>query len=77
MASYLLDRDIQIDTHDSIEDAQSAMAVFQKYLEMQGDSFDEKLQELYESGRASGWQSKREIQEQEQIMVRMLELEKT
>ncbi len=74
LVSYLLDRDIQIETHDSIEDAQSAMAVYRKYEDMlgQGD-FETQLQQLYESGRAAGWQSKREMQELESQMVRLLE----
>ena len=52
----MLDREIQTDTHDSIEDAQTAMAVYRKYREMvnQGN-FDDALQRLYDTGRASSW----------------------
>ena len=74
LASHLLDLEIQGITHDSIEDAESAMAVFQKYQAMAAggeEEFRKQLQTLYETGRQMGWQSKRELQELE------LELAKT
>jgi PAB-dependent poly(A)-specific ribonuclease subunit 2 len=78
LSSYLLGREIQQNVHDSIEDAETAYAVFSVYQKMSAlgeEHFQQKLQELYEAGRANAWQSKREQQEQEQLMVKMLELE--
>lgn len=78
LSSYLLGREIQQNVHDSIEDAETAYAVFSVYQKMSAlgeEHFQQKLQELYEAGRANAWQSKREQQEQELLMVKMLELE--
>lgn len=49
---FVLHQTIQTDTHDSIEDARSALMLYQAYqgFEEQG-IFDEKLDELYREGR--------------------------
>lgn len=45
------------DKHDSIEDAQTALALFRKYLELHtAGVVDETLQHLYDMGRDTGWQ---------------------
>lgn len=47
LASYLLDLEIQAETHDSIEDAQTAIAVYRKYQEMTAKgTFDDELQKV-------------------------------
>lgn len=49
---FILQQDIQQETHDSIEDARSALLLYKSYQEMEEDhSFDEKLDELYRVGR--------------------------
>jgi len=49
---FVLHQYIQTETHDSIEDARSALGLFKAFqdLEDQG-KFDEKLDELYKEGR--------------------------
>jgi PAB-dependent poly(A)-specific ribonuclease subunit 2 len=58
LASYLLGADIQKDTHDSIEDARTAVRLYEKYLEMRRDgegAFREKLLEIYRFGKQHGF----------------------
>ena len=58
LASYLLGADIQKDTHDSIEDARTAVRLYEKYLEMREDgegAFREKLLEIYRFGKQHGF----------------------
>ncbi|KAJ3140255.1 poly(A)-specific ribonuclease [Geranomyces variabilis] len=53
LAWVLLKQDIQIDVHDSIEDARTALALYKKYLELKASGrFNEVLDEVYEEGRA-------------------------
>ena len=48
LADYLLNIDIQGGNHDSIEDASTAMKVYEKYLEMcKEGKFDNELQEMF------------------------------
>ncbi|KAF9001875.1 ubiquitin carboxyl-terminal hydrolase-domain-containing protein [Cyathus striatus] len=49
---FVLDEHIQTDTHDSIEDARSALNLYKAYqrFEEQG-AFDQKLEELYKAGK--------------------------
>eukprot|EP00238_Polyblepharides_amylifera_P003490 CAMPEP_0196575516 /NCGR_PEP_ID=MMETSP1081-20130531/4984_1 /TAXON_ID=36882 /ORGANISM="Pyramimonas amylifera, Strain CCMP720" /LENGTH=229 /DNA_ID=CAMNT_0041893845 /DNA_START=68 /DNA_END=754 /DNA_ORIENTATION=- len=56
LASYLLGRDIQQQTHDSIEDAAVTLAVYKKYLELEArGNFQETLLEMYRYGKNHGW----------------------
>ena len=52
LAWYVLKENIQTDTHDSIEDALSALRLYKAYIEFEGEgTFDEKLEELYKEGK--------------------------
>lgn len=52
LASYLLGEAIQGRTHDSIEDARTALNLYKKYEDFKKDDIlDEKLKEIYEEGR--------------------------
>jgi hypothetical protein len=49
---FVLQQDIQQDTHDSIEDARSALLLYKAYQDMEEEhTFDDKLEELYRVGR--------------------------
>lgn len=52
LAWYLLKEDIQLETHDSIEDARTALKLYRKYLEFQDAGILEPmLQDIYRAGR--------------------------
>ena len=52
LAWYVLKENIQTDTHDSIEDALSALRLYKAYIEFEDEGvFDEKLDELYKEGK--------------------------
>lgn len=52
LAWYLLREDIQLETHDSIEDARTALKLYRKYLEYQDAGILETiLQDIYRVGR--------------------------
>uniref|UniRef100_A0A8C5FP04 PAN2-PAN3 deadenylation complex catalytic subunit PAN2 n=1 Tax=Gadus morhua TaxID=8049 RepID=A0A8C5FP04_GADMO len=59
LAWYFLDLNIQGETHDSIEDARTALQLYRKYLELsRGGGTDEvrkALKGLYEKGRKMDW----------------------
>jgi len=57
LAWYLLGISIQEDTHDSIEDARTALKLHSKYKDLTGDqiAFQDVLKNLYEEGRKYGW----------------------
>ncbi|NXP77006.1 PAN2 protein, partial [Ramphastos sulfuratus] len=60
LAWYFLDLKIQGETHDSIEDARTALQLYRKYLELtpQGtepEDFRKVLKGLYEKGRKMDW----------------------
>jgi hypothetical protein len=56
LASYLLKEDIQQTTHDSIEDARTAVRLYRKYQEMQAEgNFQGKLLEIYRFGKQHGF----------------------
>jgi len=58
LAAVLLGISIQSETHDSIEDSRTALALYQKYLELQRDGIvQETLTELYRIGRNTNWQA--------------------
>ncbi|KII89238.1 hypothetical protein PLICRDRAFT_160474 [Plicaturopsis crispa FD-325 SS-3] len=56
LAWFVLHENIQTDTHDSIEDARTALMLYKAYhaFEEEG-TFDDKLEELYREGRQYNW----------------------
>lgn len=49
---FVLGENIQTDTHDSIEDALSALKLYKIHLQLEAEgTFDKKLDELYREGR--------------------------
>ncbi|KAF9583086.1 poly(A)-specific ribonuclease [Lunasporangiospora selenospora] len=53
---YLLHQDIQSETHNSIEDARTALALYKKYLELEENGlFKEVLDDIYNEGRRTNW----------------------
>lgn len=58
LAWYLLKEDIQLETHDSIEDARTALKLFRKYEEFEDAGILENmLQEIYRVGREVGYKA--------------------
>ena len=56
LARRLLGIDIQQGSHDSIEDARTALRLYAKYQELQRDgTFRDVLLDLYRHGKAYGW----------------------
>ncbi|KAK2825541.1 hypothetical protein Q7C36_019468 [Tachysurus vachellii] len=58
LAWYFLDLNIQGETHDSIEDARTALQLYRKYLELSRggqEEFRKVLKGLYEKGRKQDW----------------------
>ncbi|XP_060794532.1 PAN2-PAN3 deadenylation complex catalytic subunit PAN2 isoform X1 [Neoarius graeffei] len=58
LAWYFLDLNIQSETHDSIEDARTALQLYRKYLELSRrgqEEFRKVLKGLYEKGRKLDW----------------------
>jgi PAB-dependent poly(A)-specific ribonuclease subunit 2 len=56
LAWYLLKEDIQLETHDSIEDARAALKLYAKYLEfVDAGILDAILAEIYRKGRELGF----------------------
>ena len=52
LASYLLEEDIQGRTHDSIEDARTALKLYEKFKEFESAGIlQDKLTEIFEEGR--------------------------
>ncbi len=52
LAWYVLKEDIQTETHDSIEDALSALKLYKAYQEFESKGvFDQKLEEIYKEGK--------------------------
>ncbi|KAI7828196.1 ubiquitin carboxyl-terminal hydrolase-domain-containing protein, partial [Gamsiella multidivaricata] len=53
---YLLHQDIQSETHNSIEDARTALALYKKYLQLRENGlFQEVLEDIYNEGRKTNW----------------------
>jgi PAB-dependent poly(A)-specific ribonuclease subunit 2 len=49
---FVLKEQIQLDTHDSIEDARSALRLWLAFLQFEGEGvWDQKLEELYREGK--------------------------
>ena len=56
LASFLLGESIQGETHDSIEDARTALRLYRRWEEEQEKgTFEKTLMSLYEFGRKTGW----------------------
>lgn len=56
LATYLLSEDIQGETHDSIEDARTAIKLYEKYLDLQArGEFEQELLEMYRYGKIHGF----------------------
>ncbi|XP_058028801.1 PAN2-PAN3 deadenylation complex catalytic subunit PAN2 isoform X2 [Ahaetulla prasina] len=60
LAWYFLDLKIQGETHDSIEDARTALQLYRKYMELstgglEPEEFRKVLKSLYEKGRKMDW----------------------
>ncbi|OZJ05811.1 hypothetical protein BZG36_00878 [Bifiguratus adelaidae] len=56
LAWYLLKEDIQKDTHDSIEDAATALAIYKKYQQFRMEGkFGQVLEDIYDAGRKANW----------------------
>ncbi|KAG8769786.1 poly(A)-specific ribonuclease [Ceratobasidium sp. 428] len=55
---YLLRQTIQIDTHNSIEDARAALLLYKLYIKLEEErQFDETLDEIYREGRKLNWKT--------------------
>ncbi|KAI0308786.1 exonuclease-domain-containing protein, partial [Amylostereum chailletii] len=53
---FVLGENIQTETHDSIEDAHSALMLYKAYHDFEEKGiFDQKLEELYREGRKHNW----------------------
>lgn len=53
LAWCLLKEDIQTVTHDSVEDARTALALYKKYLEIKATgNFEKVMEEIYAEGKA-------------------------
>lgn len=60
LAWFLLKEDIQMETHDSIEDARTALKLYRKYLEFEDAGiFEIRLQEIYKVGREHNFKAPR------------------
>ncbi|KAJ4293921.1 poly(A)-specific ribonuclease [Collariella sp. IMI 366227] len=60
LAWYLLKEDIQLETHDSIEDARTALKLYRKYLEFEDAGVLEMmLEDIYKAGRATNFKPPR------------------
>jgi hypothetical protein len=56
LAWYLLNQSVQVVTHDSIEDARTALLLYQKYLELkQAGTLQETLKDIYDKGNSMGF----------------------
>lgn len=60
LAAHLLGADIQTDTHDSIEDARTALSLWQRYEQVKQDgALAQLLADLYNAGRRTGFKIKK------------------
>eukprot|EP00741_Cyanophora_paradoxa_P005203 tig00000852_g5043.t1 len=56
LAAFLLHIDIQSGSHDSVEDARTALALYRKYQQLCADGeFEDTLDEIYRQGRRCNW----------------------
>ncbi|AEO64295.1 uncharacterized protein THITE_2110294 [Thermothielavioides terrestris NRRL 8126] len=60
LAWYLLKEDIQLETHDSIEDARTALKLYRKFLEFEDAGvLEPMLEDIYKAGRATNFKPPR------------------
>ena len=58
LAHHLLRTQIQAETHNSIEDAKTALDLYMKYLELkENGQFENVLAQIYQIGRQTNWQT--------------------
>ena len=56
LVNYLLQRDMQVEIHDSIEDSRAANELYLKALELkENGTFEEILRNIYERGQQTDW----------------------
>ena len=56
LAWHFLGLNIQSETHDSVEDAKTALALYHKYKELETTGCaQEAIEELYKAGKDCGW----------------------
>ena len=56
LAWYLLNQNVQVATHDSIEDARTALLLYHKYLELkEAGTFQDTLKDIYDKGNSLGF----------------------
>jgi len=56
LASFLLNLDIQTETHNSIEDARTALALSRTYNKLaEAGTFEQTIQQIYHVGRVTSW----------------------
>ncbi|EIE87541.1 hypothetical protein RO3G_12252 [Rhizopus delemar RA 99-880] len=56
LAWHLLNQDIQLETHDSIEDSKTALTLYKKYIEYKNNgTFGQVLEDIYDAGHKSNW----------------------
>eukprot|EP00923_Selenidium_pygospionis_P052293 GHVN01090450.1.p1 GENE.GHVN01090450.1~~GHVN01090450.1.p1 ORF type:complete len:235 (-),score=36.24 GHVN01090450.1:3530-4234(-) len=56
LAAQVLQTKIQTDTHDSVEDARTALRLYKRYLELKkAGSFEKELQRIYSVGQRTNW----------------------
>jgi len=57
LAWYLLNKDVQRDTHDSVEDARTSLELYKRSLELKRKGiFERTLEDVYEYGGIHGWE---------------------
>jgi len=67
LAAFLLGENIQGETHDSIEDARTAVRLWRKWEEVRREGkVEQVLNGLYEYGRKTGWKLQQQEEQQQQ-----------
>ncbi|CAO3691385.1 unnamed protein product [Rhizopus stolonifer] len=56
LAWHLLSQDIQLETHDSIEDSRTALILYKKYIDYRNNgTFGKVLEDIYDAGHKANW----------------------
>jgi len=78
LASLLLDLNIQQETHDSIEDARTALLLYKKYVDLTGQRlFKLVLQLIYEVGGETNWNVHELDRGKKDKIVKLITMQKT